>query len=118
MPIPKAGVEDLQNDWECELGLIARRLKADHGADTPLLKLMGSLAWGRYRHENGPPPHSKDRMLRAVGYLEGVRDTCMRAGQQFNLPGVELFERIHEGIGKRQHDRAAERRRQEARNGN
>jgi hypothetical protein len=108
MPVPKSDVEDMQNDWECELGLIARRLKADHGADTPLLKLMGSLAWGRYPHENGPNT-TKDSMLRAVGYLEGVRDTCMKAGQLNGYPGTELFERIYDGISKRQKDRADER---------
>lgn len=111
----KDEVFDRQNDWECELGQVARKLK-QIGPDTPLLKLMGSLAWGRYPHENGPSAN-KDSMLRAIGYLEGVRDTCMRAGQLNKYSGTELFERIYDGIGKRQKERTDLRRQQLAREG-
>jgi hypothetical protein len=45
---------------------IARALGPDH----PITKNMGTLAWGRHKHELGPEPR-KDSAIYANGFLEG-----------------------------------------------
>ena len=54
-------------------------------------------AWGRFE---GEPcvSDSKDNTIYGCGYLAGVRDTAMRAGQELGLTGTHLLERIHERL--------------------
>lgn len=80
--------------WVNGMHAIGTHLATRYGKDTPLYKLMGSLAWGRHEHEQGPRPWHKDTDLMAIGYCEGVRAACMKAGQLFGYPGTVLFEEL------------------------
>jgi hypothetical protein len=48
------------------------------GPSSPLLPMIGSLAWGRYEHETQPDESLTD-IVCGVGYLEGMRTVALLA---------------------------------------
>lgn len=66
----------------------------------PIVQLLGSLAWGRYRGEPSPG-EGKDTIVEAVGHLKGVRITALRTAELLKdtkarklLSGVDQAVRI------------------------
>lgn len=49
-------------------------------SDHPVVKILGSIAWGRFEKEGGPD-ETKDNVVEGLGYLQGVRTTAMRAAR-------------------------------------
>ncbi len=84
MKLTKAEAYTLRAAWvgelkhvAFELGYVSNMLgECDH----PIVKMLGSVAWGRHPFEGGPD-ETKDDMVAGVGYLEGIRDACLRAAR-------------------------------------
>ena len=64
----------------------------EHGKDSWLYKAMGTAAWGRHDHE-GP---SKDAMLLALGWYEGLRYGLLHVARDLNLRGERDLAGIHD----------------------
>ena len=75
----------LRAAWTRALRDVAKQLgyKPNHHgeSDHPVVRILGALAWGRFEYEPGSCD-SKDRAVRGLGYLEGVRDAALRAARE------------------------------------
>lgn len=91
----KADSTQMRRDWQQAMQAIARELETKYSKETPLYKLMGGLAWGRYDYEPRTYGDNADHINRGVGYLMGVRDAALHVGRAMQLPGWELFADIY-----------------------
>ena len=85
--------EKARSQWSYALFQIAQT----QGKDSPMYKMLGSVAWGRYEYEPCPQ-ETKENILLGLGFLQGVHYAAMQASKQFNVPGLYDLQRIHDKL--------------------
>ena len=79
--------------WTLALQGIARK----HGTGSPVYKILGTVAWGRFSGEAQPGEHI-DHIAFGAGFLEGVRYAALNAAESLHLSGEDDLRRIHDRI--------------------
>ena len=78
-------------DWELALGAVARQAKQN----SVLLKMLGSVAWGRYDGEH-TAYEKKDNVVYGAGYLKGYRDALLQTTRVLKMDGERLLAEAHD----------------------
>ena len=83
----KAEAECLRSAWVIALRDVAKELGfvpsmgGEGTSGNAVVRILGPVAWSRHKYERCADD-SKDRAVRGVGYLEGLRDAALRAARE------------------------------------
>ena len=73
-----------------------QQIAAEHGEKSPVYKLLGTIAWGRYDGEPCPSD-DKDNVATGLAFLQGVRYAAINACELMGLHKAEQdFRCIHD----------------------
>ena len=92
----------LLSDWKIRRGAWARCMQDvanSFGITSPLYRVMGSIAWGRFKGE-ACVADSLQNAIFGTAYLEGYRDALLAVGRETGAFDTKGLECIHDAINE------------------